>query len=60
MVRNYYIKIMLTKEEKQLIRQKAERLGFSNLTAYLRWLVDVNHTINEQLQEIKYLLKKNG
>jgi len=58
MRRNHYLKIRVTKAEKESFESKAKELGLT-LSGLLRW--NTNEKIMEELQEIKHLLKnRNG
>jgi uncharacterized protein (DUF1778 family) len=58
MRRNHRIFIKVTRDEKQELISKAARFGFPTLTSYMRWCALSN--VLEDLQELKFLLKKNG
>lgn len=60
MRRNHLIRLKVTKDEKDRYIARAKSRGFATISAYVRWCMSSEQQLLEDMQEIKYLLKKNG
>jgi hypothetical protein len=54
--RNYRVKVLLSKREKELAVVNAMKLGFRSVGAYARWCM--TSQVPQDLQEIKQVVEK--
>lgn len=61
--RNVKLEFYVTQDEKEIIRQKMERYGCTNLSAYLRKMATDGYVINlelPELREVSSLLRRSS